>query len=164
MIHRTLIILAAAFAFAFAAAGYGPAEAHAQSPAPDQPVVLTTGTVEWHPDPPGLPAGAEFAVLEGDPFGGPFTLLLRLPAGYRIPAHTHPLIENVTVISGAVYLGNGNVLDTSRGVRVPAGGFVALLEDSSHYAWTEEPAVIQIHSARPFAIEYIDPGDDPRQP
>jgi hypothetical protein len=160
MIHRTLIIVAAAIA----AAGYGPGEARAQSSAPDQPVVMTTGTVEWHPDPPGLPAGAEFAVLEGDPFGGPFTLRLRLPAGYRIPAHTHPLIENVTVISGAVYVGNGDALDTSRGVRVAAGGFVALPEGSSHYAWTEEPTVIQIHSARPFAIEYVDPGQDPRRP
>jgi len=161
MIHRTLIILAAV---AVATAGYGSGEAQAQSSASDQPVVMTTTTVEWHSDPPGLPAGAEFAVLEGDPFRGPFTLLLRLPAGYRIPAHSHPLIENVTVISGAVYLGNGDVLDTSRGVRVPAGGFVALPEDSSHYAWTEEPTVIQIHSARPFAIEYVDPGKDPRQP
>jgi quercetin dioxygenase-like cupin family protein len=130
---------------------------YSQEREPDHPIVMTNENLEWLPEPPGLPSGAEFAVLEGNPFEGAFTLRLRLPAGYEIPAHLHSLVENVTVISGAVHLGNGNRLDMTRGVRVPAGGFVALPAGSRHYAWTLEPTVVQIHGSQPFDIEYVDP-------
>jgi quercetin dioxygenase-like cupin family protein len=130
---------------------------YSQEPDPDQPMVMTNENLEWLPEPPGLPPGAEFAVLEGNPFEGPFTLRLRLPAGYEIPAHVHSLAENVTVISGAVHVGNGDRLDRTRGVRVPAGSFVALPAGSRHYAWTMEPTVVQIHGSLPFDIEYVDP-------
>jgi quercetin dioxygenase-like cupin family protein len=155
---------ASAFALAVVVAGCTGNATQAQEYDPGQPVVLTTETLEWHPGPPDLPPGAEFAVLEGNPFEGPFTLRLRFPAGYQIPAHSHSLIENVTVISGAVYVGNGDELDTSRGVRVPVGGFVSLAGDSKHYAWAEEPTVVQIHSSTPFDIVYVRPEDDPRSP
>jgi quercetin dioxygenase-like cupin family protein len=128
---------------------------YSQEPDPDQPMIMTNENLEWLPEPPGLPPGAEFAVLEGNPFEGPFTLRLRLPAGYEIPAHVHSLVENVTVISGVVHLGSGDKLDTTRGVRVAAGSFVALPADSRHYAWTTEPAVVQIHGSQPFDIEYV---------
>lgn len=158
MIRMTAIILA----LSAPAAGCVQDPVEAQEPGPDQPVVMTTETLEWQAGPPDLPPGAEFAVLEGNPLEGPFTLRLRLPAGYRIPPHAHSLIENVTVISGVLHLGNGDTLDTSRGVRVPAGGFVSLPDGSNHYAWTDEPTVVQIHSATPFDITYVDPEDDPQ--
>lgn len=153
-----------ALALAAAVAGCAGNLTEAQEPDPDQPIVLTTENLEWHPGPPDLPPGAEFAVLEGNPFEGPFTLRLRFPAGYQIPAHSHSLIENVTVISGAVHVGNGDELDTARGVRVPVGGFVSLAGDANHYAWAEEPTVVQIHSSTPFDIVYVRPEDDPRNP
>jgi hypothetical protein len=145
-------------------AGCGGNLTEAQELDPDQPIVLTIENLDWQAGPPDLPPGAEFAVLEGNPFEGPFTLRLRLPAGYQIPAHSHSLIENVTVISGAVHVGNGDELDTSRGVRVPVGGFVSLAGGSNHYAWTEEATVVQIHSDTPFDIVYVRPEDDPRNP
>jgi quercetin dioxygenase-like cupin family protein len=144
------------------AAGCGGSPTQAQTHDPDQPIVLTSENLDWQSGPPDLPPGAEFAVLEGNPFEGAFTLRLRFPAGYQIPAHSHTLIENVTVVSGAVYVGNGPELDTSRGVRVRVGGFVSLPPGSLHYAWTEEPAVVQIHSPTPFDITYVDAQQDPR--
>ncbi len=153
-----------ALALIVVVAGCGGIPTHAQEFDPSEPVVLTTETLDWQPAPPDLPPGAEIAVLEGNPFEGAFTLRLRFPAGYRIPAHSHSLIENVTVISGAVHVGNGEKLDTSRGVRVPVGGFVSLASDGAHYAWTEEATVVQIHSATPFDIVYVRLEDDPRKP
>ena len=45
-----------------------------------------------------LPPGAQWFVLSGDPTkAGPFTVRLRLPAGYQIPAHSHPTTEAITV-------------------------------------------------------------------
>jgi quercetin dioxygenase-like cupin family protein len=155
---------ALALALAITVAGCGGNPTQAQEIDTDQPVVLTTENLDWQAGPPDLPPGAEFAVLEGNPFEGAFTLRLRLPAGYQIPAHSHSIMENVTVVSGAVHVGNGDELDTSRGVRVPAGGFVSLAEGANHYAWTEEVAVVQIHSDRPFNIVYVRAEDDPRNP
>jgi hypothetical protein len=148
---------------ALLAAGCGATPTQGLQADPDQPIVMTTATLDWQPGPPDLPPGAEFAVLEGNPFEGAFTLRLRFPAGYRMPAHSHSLIENVAVISGALHVGNGDKLDTSSGVRVPAGGFVSLAEGGDHYAWTEVPAVVQIHSAKPFDIVYVEPAEDPRR-
>lgn len=74
----------------------------AASPAPPQNA-FTPDQVKFGPVPPVLPAGAQLAVLEGDPMGssGDFTIRLKMPDGYRIAPHWHPKRENVTVISGA---------------------------------------------------------------
>jgi quercetin dioxygenase-like cupin family protein len=55
--------------------------------------------------------------------GGAFTLRALLPDGYKIPPHTHPKIEHVTVISGTFYLGMGEKFDQSAGHEMLAGAF-----------------------------------------
>src|SRR5271166_4321134 len=75
-----------------------PATAHRQSADLE---LFATGTIQWQPGPPSLPKGAWIAVLEGNPTKeGPFVFRLKLPDGYRVPPHTHPKSERVTVISG----------------------------------------------------------------
>src|SRR4051794_21113197 len=75
-------------------------------------VVVPADKVEWGPAPPVLPAGAQLAVLEGNPGEtGTITMRLRLPANYNIPAHWHSMTERVTVLSGAFHVGMGNKLD-----------------------------------------------------
>jgi len=112
-----------------------------------------------------LPPGAKLAVLEGpmnEPV--PFTARLRLPANYRIPAHWHPAVERITVLSGTFYMGAGEVLDTAKGVSVPVGGFTVMPARTPHYAYTMgEPTEIQLHSTGPWAITYLSPADDPRR-
>ena len=57
--------------------------------------------IKWGPAPPSLPAGAEAAVLFGDPAKeGMFALRIRAPKDYRIPPHMHSKPELLTVISG----------------------------------------------------------------
>src|SRR3954463_10137121 len=75
-------------------------------------VMFSGADLKWGDAPPSLPAGAKAAVLEGDPTkDGPFTIRLQMPAGYKIPAHTHPTAEHVTVISGTLNLGMGPKFD-----------------------------------------------------
>ena len=52
--------------------------------------MVTPADVQWGNVPPGLPAGGQMAVLDGDPTKpGSFTVRLKSPAGYKImPAHT----------------------------------------------------------------------------
>jgi anti-sigma factor ChrR (cupin superfamily) len=116
-------------------------------------------------DLPSLPPGAKLTVLEGSlGEAAPFTARLRLPANYRIPAHWHPGVERITVVSGTFYMGAGESLDTKKGVPVPMGGFTAMPAKTPHYAYTlTEPTEIQLHSVGPWGITYLNPADDPRR-
>src|SRR6187399_3200322 len=72
--------------------------------------------LDWKDGPPSLPKGAKIAVLEGDPGKeGPFVFRVKVPDGYRIPPHTHPKMERVTVISGTFKLGMGDKFDQTKG-------------------------------------------------
>jgi hypothetical protein len=75
-------------------------------------VMFAAADLKWSDGPPALPAGAKIAVLQGDPGkAGPFTVRLKFPTGFKIPAHTHPTAENVTVVSGTLGLGSGPKFD-----------------------------------------------------
>src|SRR5438309_10821936 len=64
-------------------------------------VVVTPDKLQWGPAPPVFPAGAQFAVVAGDPTkAGPFVVRIKAPDGYRIMPHWHPTAETVTVLSG----------------------------------------------------------------
>src|SRR5215813_9638193 len=63
--------------------------------------MITPNDVKWGPAPPALPAGAQIAVLSGDPSKAePFTIRRKAPDGYKIMLHWHPTDENVTVLEG----------------------------------------------------------------
>ncbi|WP_292408194.1 hypothetical protein [Mesorhizobium sp.] len=54
---------------------------------------MNADTVKWGPAPAVLPAGAELAVMAGDPSkDGSFMLRLKMPAGYKVAAHNHPTL------------------------------------------------------------------------
>jgi quercetin dioxygenase-like cupin family protein len=126
--------------------------------------IITTDAVEWKAAPASLPAGAQAAVLYGDPAkDGLFAMRLKLPAGYHIPPHTHPKPEVVTVISGTARLGMGETADQEKAQRLPAGSFFALPPGMAHYAFTDEETVIQLNSFGPWAINYVRQEDDPRK-
>jgi quercetin dioxygenase-like cupin family protein len=120
-------------------------------------------SIEWKPGPAAIPAGAKMAVLEGDPTTeAPFVVRFQFPAGYHIPAHTHPKTERVTVISGALYLATGESLDRSSAKKLPAGSFGYWPAGMKHAAWSEGETVIQLHGVGPWQINYVNPADDPR--
>ena len=124
---------------------------------------INTKDLKWIDGPPGLPAGARFAVLDGDPSKeGLFTIRAILPANFKIPAHWHPSTENVTVLEGTLYLGMGEKLDESKATALMAGGFTALPGKMGHFAFTKDGATIQVYAMGPFAITYYNPADDPR--
>jgi len=115
------------------------------------------------PAPPSLPAGARIAVLFGDPSAdGPFVIRLMLPKGYRIPPHSHSRDEQVTVISGTIYLGMGDVYEPSTARGLAAGGFHMLRAGARHFAYAKQPTIVQVSGNGPFDITYVKPADDPR--
>jgi mannose-6-phosphate isomerase-like protein (cupin superfamily) len=124
---------------------------------------FTPDQVKWAPAPPFLPPGAQLAVLEGDPMAatGDFTIRLKMPDGYKVPPHTHPHRENVTVISGTLKVGMGDTFDASKMMSFGAGSFAYLDPSMHHYAGASGETVIQIHGESPAKFNWINPADDP---
>jgi hypothetical protein len=119
--------------------------------------------IKWQSGPPSLPRGAMFAVLEGDPSKEePFVFRVKLPDGYRIPPHTHPKTERITVLSGTFHIGMGSTFDERAGKPMPAGTYGYWAAGMKHFVWTKGETVVQFHGMGPWAIQYVDPKDDPR--
>ncbi len=120
--------------------------------------------IEWVDGPASLPPGAKLAVLEGDPAKDVFfTMRVKVPDGYRIPPHTHPKVEHVTVISGTFHLGMGETFDDTKTTAMPAGTFGHWPAGMKHFAWARGETIVQLHGIGPWTIEYLDPADDPRK-
>ncbi len=120
--------------------------------------------LKWRDGPPSLPPGAKFAVLEGDPAKpGPFVFRVKVPDGYKIPPHTHPKPERVTVISGTFNLGMGDTFDATKTEALPAGTYGTWPVGMKHFVWVKGETVVQFHGDGPWTITYLDPADDPRK-
>lgn len=127
-------------------------------------VLHLPAAIDWKAGPPSLPSGARLAVLEGDPTKeGPFTMRLKLPDGYRIPPHTHPKAERLTVLSGTFHLGMGDRFDAAAARALPAGSYGYWPAGMKHFAWARGETVVQLHGTGPWQIVYLDPADDPRK-
>ena len=126
-------------------------------------VMVAPNDLTWA-DIPSLPPGAKVAVIEGPmDQATPFTFRLKLPADYKIPAHWHPAIEHVTVISGTFNMGIGDKLDATKTKALTAGSVAIMQPKTNHFGWTKEETVVQVHGVGPWGIIYVDPADDPRK-
>jgi hypothetical protein len=126
--------------------------------------IVTPTDFKWREGPASLPKGAQMALLEGNPSEeGPFVIRIKLPDGFRVLPHTHPKDERVTVISGTLYLGEGGKFDEKAGKVIPAGSYVRTGVGMKHFGWVKGETVLQLHGEGPWAIEYVDPKDDPRK-
>jgi anti-sigma factor ChrR (cupin superfamily) len=115
-------------------------------------------------DVPSLPSGAKIAVIEGKMSDAQaFTVRLKFPANYRLPAHWHPAVERVTVLSGTFNMGTGDKLDQARTTALTPGSIAIMQPKTNHFAWTAEETVVQLHGMGPWGITYVNDADDPRK-
>lgn len=96
-------------------------------------MMVTPNDLKWA-DISSLPQGAKIAVIEGPmDQATPFTFRLKFPADYQIPAHWHPAIEHVTVISGTFNMGTGDKLDTTKTKALSAGSVAIITVHHMEY-------------------------------
>lgn len=79
------------------------AEQEAGQAAPaEAPVVRTAGdsSLKWAACPEPFPAGCELTVVHGDAAKPNADVLLRVPAGYVLPPHSHSSAERMMLVSG----------------------------------------------------------------
>lgn len=120
--------------------------------------------LKWMDGPPGLPSGAKFAVVSGDPTkDGPFVIRIQMPADYAVAPHHHPTDETLRIKSGGpLSYGTGDKLDKDRVGSLEKGYHVTLMANMNHYVFTSTPTEVEVSSTGPFQIVYVDPKDDPR--
>jgi len=128
-------------------------------------VIQTPQEAQWGPAPPMLPPGAQIAVLAGNPTQAvPYTVRLKFPAHYAIPAHSHPTDEHVVVVSGALTFGMGDTLTKGAANKTLApGGFALMPASMNHFAYTAaQETTIVLYGQGPVEFKYVNPADDPR--
>jgi quercetin dioxygenase-like cupin family protein len=119
-------------------------------------------TMHWGPVPLLFPAGAEIAILNGDPTArGCFTAALSMPDGYTWPAHYHARDQFVAVTQGAliVRLGAGSSRQVSR---VLSAGDTGTVPAGTRYSTVAKGStVIAVTAVGPFDVTYVNPAQDP---
>lgn len=136
------------------ALSYGSASAQTGASAA-APTIVTMDTTKWTPG-TGMMKGVDVAVLSGDPTkSGPYVLRLRIPANTKLPPHYHGDVENVTVISGALWVGLGDTFDESKLKELGPGTFVSLPANVHHFAMTKADTIIQIHGMGPSTMSAV---------
>ncbi len=153
-----ILVVAMTFALGALIAPAAWADSHAKA---GGHVMMGPNDLKWT-DVPSLPSGAKIAVIQG-PLNEavPFTFRVKFPAGYKIPLHTHPAIEHVTVMSGNLYFAAGDTFDKAKATLLTPGSVAIMPAGDPMFGWTTEEAIIQVHGVGPWGINYLNPADDP---
>jgi quercetin dioxygenase-like cupin family protein len=132
--------------------------AHAQHAG--EHIMLDPSELSWK-DLPSLP-GVKIAVIEGPlDQAVPITFRLKFPPNFQVPPHWHPGIEHITVISGTLYMGIGDMFDRSKTRALKQGAISIMQPGTRHFVWTDEETICQVHSIGPWSVNYVNPADDP---
>ncbi len=119
--------------------------------------------LKWMAAPPALPAGAEMAVVSGDPSkAGKFTIRLKMPSNYAVPAHWHPSDEKLTLVEGKLAYGMSDRLDKANAQALAPGASIVMKAKHHHWVFTGDGATVEVSATGPFQVTYVDPGTDPR--
>ena len=120
-------------------------------------IAVTLLQVRWF-TPSYYTDGRERAQLLGDSSqGGAWTDRVKIPAGKRVLAHTHPQDEPVTVIEGTWYLGEGTKFDSTKLKGYPAGSFILIPAGVPHFVAAKDGTVIvQLNGNGKFHTDYVE--------
>ncbi len=135
-------------------------------PQPTTPTIVqvTPADVKWMTH-PALPVGAQLSVVYGNTTQPElYVMLLKCPANWKNPPHSHPVDQVYTVLSGTVYMGLGESYDPNKLKMFPASSVYVEPLNTPHFTETkEEGAILQLTGVGPFGIRYTNPADGPRK-
>ena len=102
---------------------------------------------------PGLPACATLAVESGDPSQGASVILLKGPAGCRIPWHWHTATEQIMMVSGSSKV---QMQDTGQTSSLGPGGYAMMPSKHVHQFTCASACAAFVSSNAAFDIHYVD--------
>ncbi len=148
--RRSVYLIALLVASAWVLAVRAPSEgAEAIQIFPDQ--------IKWAAVPAAVAPGAEAAVLSG-PLDKPgfYAQRVRLKPGGMVTPHTHPDTRYVTVLSGELYVGQGEKMEADKAIKYPAGSYFVVPAGVVHYAWARNGEVVYQESGiGPTATNFL---------
>jgi quercetin dioxygenase-like cupin family protein len=145
---RRLFSAAAALALVTAGAAFASSMA---------PTIVISGQEHWNPG-TGMMKGAEVAVLAGNPAKpGLYIVRVKVPAGAVFGSHYHNETENVTVMSGTLWVGLGDKMNKAAMKPLTAGSFVEIPAKLHHYAMTKTATVFDITGIGPETMMAVKP-------
>lgn len=98
----------------------------------------------------GVPPGPEIAVLRGSMTAGPVELLLRLPANYTFPNHSHSSDETYVWLTGPFTY----VADDGRAAKLSGQTFIGLPPHVPHaLVCGSEPCLFYVRYSRAFDMK-----------
>src|ERR1700745_3094324 len=120
-------------------------------------IAITPLEVRWF-TPSYYTDGRERAQLLGDSTrSGAWVDRVKIPAGKRVLAHTHPQDELVTVIEGTWYLGEGAKFNPTNLKAYPAGSFIVIPAGVPHFVAAKGGTVIvQLNGNGKFQTDYVE--------
>ena len=89
--------------------------------------------------------------------GQEFVIRIHHDPGYVVLPHTHPMDENITVLTGAWALGMGSRLDMSALVPMEQGALGLVTAKMAHYGRAGVETILQVHGIGPFVNLPVDP-------
>jgi hypothetical protein len=146
------------------------ASADAQSDARGQLRMTQREIIDAKATGPAAPGSSNLSavqviVIHGDPSrAGLYTILLKVAAHTKIPAHLHPDDRVGTVVSGMWYFGYGDKFDETKLKKLPVGSVYSEVAGQNHFAMTgNEPVIVEITGYGPSGVTYVNPTDDPQK-
>ena len=119
------------------------------------PTVVPPSQVHWSAG-TGPLKGAQVANLFGDPSKpGAFVTRIRMPDGLKLAPHSHPVLENVTVLQGTLMIGVGDEMNMAKMISLPAGSFFSVPAGVHHYAMAKGDTIIQLNDVGPWAMNPV---------
>src|SRR5215469_6420523 len=116
--------------------------------AQDSMKAVKADEVVWKDD--TLFKGVQVADLLGDPSKAEMVVMrVKFPPNFKIPLHTHPVTELITVLSGTLCDSMGD--ETKKCVMLKPGSLLMLPANHTHSVWTtDEETIIQLSFTGPF--------------
>jgi len=95
-------------------------------------------------------------ILQGDPEkpGVPFVMRINELPGTRIPLHSHPVDENITVLQGTWYFAVSPKWDRAALTPLHAGDYAFAPKGSTMFGYCPDGAIVQVHGIGPFQIHW----------
>lgn len=108
-------------------------------------------------------SAVQVIVIYGDPSKeGLYTILLKVAANTKIPAHFHPDDRVGNVVAGSWFFGYGDKFDEKKLKKLPVGSIYTEIRGQNHFAMTgKEAVVVAITGYGPSGVTYVNASDDP---
>ena len=102
------------------------------------------------------PMTTDVEVLYGDPEkpGELYIIRINELPGTKIPLHTHPVDEHITVVQGTWYFTVGDTWDRSKLTPLHAGDYAFAPKGSTMFGECPDGAVVQLQGIGPFVIHW----------